>query len=546
MKNKDTFLSGANAPYVAELFFKYQQNKQSVDSSWVSFFQSLNEDEISVISDFRGPKWKKRKTKIIEDLDYSGIKKVVPQIEADSFKQSTLDSIRALRLIRAYRINGHLIAKLDPLDMLKRNHHTELDYKTYGFTENDLDRLIFIDGSLGLESSSLRNIINVLQETYSGSIGVEFLHIQDPEQKQWIQKRIEEPRNKTQFTELGKKFIHERIMQAESFEKYLDKKFLGTKRYGLEGGESTIPGLEQIVKQACLAGIQEIEIGTAHRGRLTILTTLFEVPYREIMSKFQGNLNDPNEVLGTGDVKYHLGVSTDRQFEGKKIHLTLSPNPSHLEAVNPVVVGKVRAKQTISNDKTNDKIMGLLIHGDAAMAGQGIVAETFAMSQLRGFRTGGTVHFVINNQIGFTTMPVYGRSAPYCTEIAKMVQAPIFHVNGDDPESVVHASRIATEYKIKFKQDVVIDMFCYRRSGHNEIDEPSFTQPLMYKKIKSHPTTLKIYQKKLISNKTINENEIKNIGIDFEKFLDKEFLTAPAHKINKADWLEGEWSGFST
>ncbi|MBI29215.1 MAG: 2-oxoglutarate dehydrogenase E1 component [Pelagibacteraceae bacterium] len=546
MKNKDTFLSGANAPYVAELFFKYQQNKQSVDSSWVSFFQSLNEDEISVISDFRGPKWKKRKTKIIEDLDYSGIKKVVPQIEADSFKQSTLDSIRALRLIRAYRINGHLIAKLDPLDMLKRNHHTELDYKTYGFTENDLDRLIFIDGSLGLESSSLRNIINVLQETYSGSIGVEFLHIQDPEQKQWIQKRIEEPRNKTQFTELGKKFIHERIMQAESFEKYLDKKFLGTKRYGLEGGESTIPGLEQIVKQACLAGIQEIEIGTAHRGRLTILTTLFEVPYREIMSKFQGNLNDPNEVLGTGDVKYHLGVSTDRQFEGKKIHLTLSPNPSHLEAVNPVVVGKVRAKQTISNDKTNDKIMGLLIHGDAAMAGQGIVAETFAMSQLRGFRTGGTVHFVINNQIGFTTMPVYGRSAPYCTEIAKMVQAPIFHVNGDDPESVVHASRIATEYKIKFKQDVVIDMFCYRRSGHNEIDEPSFTQPLMYKKIKSHPTTLKIYQKKLISNKTINENEIKNIGIDFEKFLDKEFLTAPAHKINKADWLEGKWSGFST
>ena len=253
------------------------------------------------------------------------------------------------------------------------------------------------------------------------------------------------------------------------------------------------------------------------------------------MSKFQGNLNDPNEVLGTGDVKYHLGVSTDRQFEGKKIHLTLSPNPSHLEAVNPVVVGKVRAKQTISNDKTNDKIMGLLIHGDAAMAGQGIVAETFAMSQLRGFRTGGTVHFVINNQIGFTTMPVYGRSAPYCTEIAKMVQAPIFHINVDDPESVVHASRIATEYKIKFKQDVVIDMFCYRRSGHNEIDEPSFTQPLMYKKIKSHPTTLKINQKKLISNKTINENEIKNIGIDFEKFLDKEFLTAPAHKINKAD-----------
>ena len=544
--NKDNFLNVGNAPYVAELYFKFKQDSSSVDASWVNFFRSLNEDEIAIVSDFKGPSWKKRETKIIENINYKDIKNIVPKISTDSFINSTLDSIRALRLIRAYRINGHLIANLDPLGMFKKNNHSELDYKTYGFNENDLERMIFIDGSLGLESSSLKKIINILRETYSGFIGVEFLHIQDPEQKQWIQERIEEPRNKTEFTDTGKKYIHKRILEAETFEKYLDKKFVGTKRYGLEGGESAIPGLEQIVKQACIAGIEEIEIGTAHRGRLTILTTLLNVPYREIMSKFQGNLNDPNEVLGTGDVKYHLGVSIDKEFEGKKIHLTLSPNPSHLEAVNPVVIGKVRAKQTILKDKINDKVMGILIHGDAAMAGQGIVAETFAMSQLRGFRTGGTVHFVINNQIGFTTMPVYGRSAPYCTEIGKMVQAPILHVNGDNPEAVVHACRIAIKYKIKFKKDIIVDMFCYRRSGHNEADEPSFTQPLMYKKIKNHFTTLKIYEEQLLKEKVLNEENIKQIKNKFEKFLNEEYLSSSAHKVNKADWLEGKWTGLTT
>ena len=546
--SNNTFLNGANAPYVAEIYLRFKKDKNSVDSSWINFFQSLNENEISVLGDFRGPKWNKRKTKIIDNIDLNETFNTDYKIDInnDLFKKSTLDSIRALRLIRAYRMNGHLIANLDPLNIINKENHSELDYKSYGFTDNDLEHEIFIDGSLGLESASLKKIINILQETYSGSIGVEFLHIQDPEQKQWIQERIEESKNKTKFTEFGKKFIYERLLQAETFERYLDKKFLGTKRYGLEGGESTIPGLEQIVKQACLAGIKEIEIGTAHRGRLTILSTVFNVSYREIMSKFQGNLNDPNEVLGTGDVKYHLGVSTDREFEGKKIHLTLSPNPSHLEAVNPVVVGKVRAKQTLAKDKSNEKIMGLLIHGDAAMAGQGIVAETFAMSQLRGFRTGGTIHFVINNQIGFTTMPVYGRSAPYCTEIAKMVQAPILHVNGDDPESVVHACRIATEYKIKFKKDIVIDMFCYRRSGHNEADEPSFTQPLMYQKIDSHETTLKIYENRLLDEKIFNIKQIEKIKFDFKNLLNHEYSSSSSHKNNKADWLEGNWSGLTT
>jgi len=542
----DNFLNSANAPYVAELFYKYSQDPNSVDSSWGNFFNSLNENDLSVLDDFGGPEWKKRPSNIIDGISFDKATRLVPNIKVDSFRTSTLDSIRALRLIRAYHMNGHLTANLDPLNLSKKEYHPELDYKSYGLTDNDLDKEIFIDGSFGLESAPLNEIIKILIETYSSSIGVEFLYIQSPDQKQWIQERIEEVRNKTIFTHEGKKAIYNRLVESELFEQYLDKKFLGTKRYGIEGGESMIPGIEQIVKQACLAKVENIFIGTAHRGRLTLLSTVLGMPYKSILSKFQGYQNDPNEVMGSGDVKYHLGVSSDREFEGKKIHISLVPNPSHLEAVDPVVIGKVRAKQTQLKDKTNDKVFGLLIHGDAAMAGQGIVAETFAMSQLVGFRTGGTIHFVINNQIGFTTMPQYGRSAPYCTEIAKMVQAPIFHVNGDDPEAVVHVCRIATEFRNKFKVDVVVDMFCYRRSGHNEADEPSFTQPLMYQAIKKHQSTVKIYEKQLLEEKILTNEELKKIQTNFKKFLDKEFESAKSYKPNKADWLEGDWTGLST
>ena len=542
----DSFLNSANAPYVAELYFKYTQNPKSIDDSWKSFFSSLNEDELSVISDFGGPEWKKRDTNVIDDISFDKVVRSSASVDFASFKTSTLDSIRALRLIRAYRVNGHLIANLDPLNLHEKNYHPELDYKSYGFSDNDLDREIFVDGSLGLETATLKEIIKILNKTYSSSIGVEFLHIQSVEQKQWVQERIEEVHNKTNFTTQGKKAIYQRLVESELFEQYLDKKFLGTKRYGVEGGESMIPGIEQIVKQSCLADVQDIYFGTAHRGRLTLLATVLGMPYRGILSKFQGSLNDPNEVLGSGDVKYHLGVSSDREFDGKKIHLSLTPNPSHLEAVDPVVVGKVRARQTLLEDKMTNKVFGLLIHGDAAMAGQGIVAETFAMSQLRGFRTGGTIHFVINNQIGFTTTPHYGRSAPYCTEIAKMVQAPIFHVNGDDPEAVVHVCRLAAEYRNLFKEDVVIDMFCYRRSGHNEADEPMFTQPLMYKKIKKHPTTLNIYKDQLVREEVLTEDEAKLRISDFKKFLDSEFELSKSYKPNKADWLDGTWTGFKT
>ena len=542
----DNFLNSANAPYVAELFYKYSQDPNSVDSSWGNFFNSLNENDLSVLDDFGGPEWKKRPSNIIDGISFDKATRLVPNIKVDSFRTSTLDSIRALRLIRAYHMNGHLTANLDPLNLSKKEYHPELDYKSYGLTDNDLDKEIFIDGSFGLESAPLNEIIKILIETYSSSIGVEYLYIQSPDQKKWIRERIEEVRNKTIFTHEGKKAIYNRLVESELFEQYLDKKFLGTKRYGIEGGESMIPGIEQIVKQACLAKVENIFIGTAHRGRLTLLSTVLGMPYKSILSKFQGYQNDPNEVMGSGDVKYHLGVSSDREFEGKKIHISLVPNPSHLEAVDPVVIGKVRAKQTQLKDKTNDKVFGLLIHGDAAMAGQGIVAETFAMSQLVGFRTGGTIHFVINNQIGFTTMPQYGRSAPYCTEIAKMVQAPIFHVNGDDPEAVVHVCRIATEFRNKFKVDVVVDMFCYRRSGHNEADEPSFTQPLMYQAIKKHQSTVKIYEKQLLEEKILTNEELKKIQTNFKKFLDKEFESAKSYKPNKADWLEGDWTGLST
>ncbi len=553
--DKTSFLHGANATYVEEMFKKYSDDPSSVPNDWGIFFKNIKDEGLN--SSTYSADWAKSDLKVQNgdlisamDSNWSSLpEKIIKKnisYSVDEIQQATLDSIRALRLIRAFRVNGHLIADLDPLQLSQKNHHPELDYRNYGFNESDLEKSIFIDGSLGLDNTKLKEIIKILHETYSSSIGVEFLHIQDPDQKQWVQERIEEVRNKTQFTVAGKRAIYRRLLEAEMFENYLDKKFLGTKRFGLVGSESTIPGIEQIIKQCCLAGIEDVYIGTAHRGRLTLLASVMEVPLRAIMTKFQAGSDDPNEVLGSGDVKYHLGVSSDREFDGKKIHLSLTPNPSHLEAVDPVVIGKVRAKQTLTKDKNNEKVIGILIHGDAAIAGQGVVAETFAMSQLRGFRTGGTVHFVINNQIGFTTMPLYGRSAPYCTEIAKIVQAPIFHVNGDDPEAVVHVCRLAAEFRNKFKTDVIVDMFCYRRAGHNEMDLPEFTQPLMYKKIKEHNSTLKIYEKKLIEENILSKEDSKKFEEEYKNFLDSEFSLSKTYKSNKADWLEGSWKGLST
>ena len=451
-------------------------------------------------------------------------------------------------LIRAYRIRGHLLAKLDPLGLEKREPHPELEPETYGFTEADYDRPIFIDNVLGLgDTAPLRDILSVLRDTYCGTIGVEFMHMSDPDQKRWIQERIEGVRNQTEFTPKGKKAILERLTAAESFERFLDKKYTGTKRFGLEGGESAIPALEQIVKRGGQLGVREIVIGMPHRGRLSILANFMGKPFAAMFSEFQGNTAHPDDVQGSGDVKYHLGTSSDREFDGTSVHLSLTANPSHLEAVNPVALGKVRAKQMqrkhLPREEQMSEVMGLLMHGDAAFAGQGLVPETLLLSELRGYRTGGTLHLICNNQIGFTTSPAYSRSSPYPTDVAKTIQAPIFHVNGDDPEAVVHIARIATEFRQRFKKDVVVDMICYRRHGHNEADEPAFTQPIMYRKIAQHPTTRTLYAERLVAEGVLTAEEGERMVTDFLAHLESQFEAAKGYKPNKADWLEGSWSG---
>ncbi|MGB0196876.1 MAG: 2-oxoglutarate dehydrogenase E1 component, partial [Candidatus Puniceispirillaceae bacterium] len=449
-------------------------------------------------------------------------------------------------LIRAYRIRGHLIANLDPLALEDKPLHPELDPKSYGFGDDDWDRPIFIDHVLGLETATLTEIIDRLRKTYCGTIGVEFMHIQDPAQKAWIQERIEAIGNHTDFTVKGKMAIYERLVDAEEFERYLHKKYTGTKRFGMDGAEAVIPALEQILKRGSQLDLCEAVIGMAHRGRLNVLHNVLQKPFRAIISEFLGNPANPEDAGGSGDVKYHMGASADRDFDDAGVHLSLAPNPSHLEIVDPVVVGRVRAKQQQLDDHDRTKVLGILLHGDAAFAGQGVVAETFAFSALRGYRTGGTIHIIINNQIGFTTSPSFSRSSPYPTDVAKMVMAPIFHVNGDDPEAVVHAARIATEFRQAFGTDVVIDMFCYRRFGHNEGDEPAFTQPLMYDAIGAHPSTRDLYAQQLIDEGLLDKAAAQKVIDDRIAYLDAEFDAGTNYLPNKADWLEGRWSGMVT
>lgn len=559
----NSFLTGANETYIAELYERYLRNPNSVDPEWTALFQDLKDGPTEIGGELRGASWAPRTGQVIgangrhPGLSDATAAAALPPPEAQHYhpavaaasveqiRRATMDSIRALMLIRAYRVRGHLHATLDPLGLEKRPPHAELDPATYGFNEDDLDRPIFINYVLGLESATLREIVSMLNATYCGNIGVEFMHIQEPDEKAWIQERIENIRNQTDFTDRGKVTILERLTEAEEFESFLDKRYTGTKRFGLDGGESTVPALEQILKRGAQLGVQKIILGMAHRGRLNVLANIMHKPYRAIFAEFQGLSSNPEDVQGSGDVKYHLGTSADREFDGKLVHLSLTANPSHLEAVNTVVQGKVRAKQQQLGDTERDKVMGVLLHGDAAFAGQGMVAETFDLSQLKGYRTGGTIHFVINNQIGFTTNPSYSRSSPYCSDVAKMVQAPIFHVNGDDPESCVHAARIATEFRQRFKKDAVIDLFCYRRHGHNEADEPAFTQPRMYNKIDKHPRVREIYARRLEEAGVLESGQADRILVKLRQALEDDFKTAESYKPNKADWLEGQWAGLS-
>jgi len=546
-----SFLTGANATYVSELYARYSEDPGSVDSSWAQFFGSLNDDGRAVLAELQGAPWNKHRNKVIgvaEEVDpKAAAKKPAPGTgggaSAADIRRAAQDSISALMLIRSYRVRGHLQANLDPLGLQPRKTHPELDYRSYGFTEADLDRPIFISNVLGMETASLRTIVAALQKTYCSTIGVEFMHIQDPDQKAWIQKRIEGGQNVTDFSERNKISIFERLNEAEGLEKFLQMKYTGTKRFGLEGGEALIPAIDQMLRRGSQLGLREVVLGMAHRGRLNVLTNVMKKPYQALFSEFQGNPATPEDVQGSGDVKYHLGTSADREFDGVNVHLSLTANPSHLEIGNPVVLGKVRAKLNQRSDETKDSVMALLIHGDAAFAGQGVVMECFAMSQLEGYGTGGTVHIVINNQIGFTTAPRYSRSGPYCTEVAKIAQAPILHVNGDDVEAVAHAALIAIEFRQQFKIDVVLDLVCYRRHGHNEGDEPAFTQPIMYRTIASHPTTRQIYAAKLVAEGVLTQEQADKIGADFQARLESDFQAAKSYKVNKADWLEGKWSG---
>jgi 2-oxoglutarate dehydrogenase E1 component len=561
-----SFLYGANAPYIEELQAKYEKDPNSVDQEWRDFFAALGDDPASVEKTAQGASWKRAnwpispKSDLISALDgdWPAAEKAIgdklrakappaagPEAlsEAD-LQRATRESVRALMMIRAFRMRGHLHANLDPLGLEAQKDHEELHPSNYGFAEADYDRKIFVDGVLGLQFATIPEMLAILRRTYCGTIGYEFMHISDPAEKAWMQERIEGPDKEITFTKEGKRAILNKLVEAEGFEKFFDVKYTGAKRFGLDGAEAMIPALEQIIKRGGALGVKEIAVGMAHRGRLNVLSQVMGKPHRVIFHEFKGGSASPDEVDGSGDVKYHLGASSDREFDGNNVHLSLTANPSHLEIVDPVVLGKVRAKQDQLNDYIERvKVLPLLIHGDAAFAGQGVVAECFGLSGLRGHRTGGSVHFIVNNQIGFTTYPRYSRSSPYPSDVAKLVEAPIFHVNGDDPEAVVHCAKVAIEYRQKFHKPVVIDMFCYRRFGHNEGDEPGFTQPLMYRIIRSHPTTLEIYGRKLVAEGLITEGEVDKLRGDWRHRLEAEFEAGQGYKANKADWLDGRWAG---
>ncbi|UGY18480.1 2-oxoglutarate dehydrogenase E1 component [Bradyrhizobium septentrionale] len=563
-----SFLQGTNAAYIDDLYARYEQDPSSVDAEWQDFFKSLKDAPADVQKNAEGASWGRDNWPVTPrdeltsalDGNWAQVEKAVgtklaakaqakgAALSDTDVHQATRDSVRALMLIRAYRMRGHFHAKLDPLGIEAPRDREELDPRSYGFTEADFDRKIFLDHVLGLEYGTLREIVQICERTYCQTLGVEFMHISNAAQKAWIQERIEGPDKEISFTPEGRRAILNKLIEADGFEKFCDTKFTGTKRFGLDGGESLIPALEQIIKRGGNLGVKEIVVGMPHRGRLNVLTQVMGKPHRALFHEFKGGSANPDSVEGSGDVKYHLGASSDREFDGNNIHLSLTANPSHLEIVDPVVMGKVRAKQDQHGDPPDMRIsvLPLLMHGDAAFAGQGVVAECFSLSDLKGYRTGGSLHFIVNNQIGFTTYPRYSRSSPYPSDVAKMIDAPIFHVNGDDPEAVVFAAKVAIEFRQKFHKPVVIDMFCYRRHGHNEGDEPAFTQPVMYKRIASHPSTLEIYAKRLVADGVLTEGEVEKAKADWRARLDAELEAGSGYKPNKADWLDGKWAGFKS
>ena len=544
---KTSFLQGGNSSFIRELYAKYLNNPSGVPQSWREFFEGLNEDREAVKKEIIGPSWDPKKNStfktISKEKKISETDSYIPNgisLSKISYEKEKEQSVKAIALIRAYRIRGHLIANLDPLKMMERKYLHELHPSDHGFKKEEYNKKIYVGEYMDREYASINELLSFLKKTYCSTIGVEYMHISDPIEKKWFRERMEKKENQLNFTEKGKKFILNKLIQAEGFEKFLAIKFVGTKRFGIDGGEALIPALEQIIKRGGQLGVKEVKIGMPHRGRLNVLANLLQKSYKKIFNEFAGEFDSSESA---GDVKYHLGASSNREFDGNLVHISLTDNPSHLEAVDPVVLGQTRAKQFFHKDLKRKKVVPILIHGDAAFAGQGVVAECFAMSGVRGHSTGGTIHIIVNNQIGFTTNPRFARSSPYPSDIAKMVDAPILHVNADDPEAVVHCARIATEFRQQFNRDVVIDMICYRRFGHNEGDEPSFTQPLMYKKIRQHQTTLNVYGEKLIKEGIITVEEFNKNKKQFRNLLDDQLKTAKEYKP-KIEWFEGVWSRF--
>ena len=537
---KTAFLSKSNSAFIEEMYVKFINNDPNLPDSWKEYFKEIGDEADIVLKEINGPSWSPSPKKALIKKEHKDYKENNSTSELEIMK-SNANSIKAVAMIRSYRQRGHLIAKLDPLGLLKADYLDELHPESYGFKKEDYQKRIFLDGVTNKKESNIKEILEFLREKYCGSLGYEYMHISNPTERKWFRDRVEKT-DDFKFTQNGKEAILNKLIQAEGFEKFLHTKYVGTKRFGLDGGESLIPALEQIIKIGGQSQVKEVKIGMSHRGRLNVLANVLQKSYKRIFNEFAGEISSSKKD-GAGDVKYHLGASSNREFDGNSVHVSLTDNPSHLEAVNPVVLGQTRAKQYFHQDKERKKVIPILIHGDAAFAGQGVVAECFAMSGLRGHNTGGTIHIIINNQIGFTTSPRFARSSPYPSDVAKMVEAPIIHVNGDDPEAAVYAARIATDFRLKFNRDVVIDLICYRRFGHNEGDEPSFTQPLMYKKIRSHPTPVNFYGEKLIKEQTISKDHL-NISIKkFKDLLDDQFKTAKDYKP-KIEWFEGTWSRY--
>ena len=537
---KTAFLSKSNSAFIEQMYVNYINKDPDLPESWRDYFNEIGDEVETIVNEINGPSW----SPSLEKISLNDINKVAKNnssVDELQIMKSQANSIKAVAMIRSYRQRGHLIAKLDPLELMKSEYLDELHPESYGFKKEDYEKKIFLDGVTNKQYSNIKEILEFLRSKYCGPLGYEYMHIANPTERKWFRDRVEK-NDDFKFTQNGKEAILNKLIQAEGFEKFLHTKYVGTKRFGLDGGESLIPALEQIIKIGGQSQVKEVKIGMSHRGRLNVLANVLQKSYKRIFNEFAGEINSSSDD-GAGDVKYHLGASSNREFDGNSVHVSLTDNPSHLEAVNPVVLGQTRAKQFFHKDKERKKVIPILIHGDAAFAGQGVVAECFAMSGLPGHNTGGTIHIIINNQIGFTTSPRFARSSPYPSDIAKMVEAPIIHVNGDNPEAVVYAARVATDFRLKFNRDVVIDLICYRRFGHNEGDEPSFTQPLMYKKIRSHPSPVKVYGQKLVEEKIISSEGLNKHIKNFKNLLDDQFKNAKDYKP-KIEWFEGSWSQY--